>query len=300
MQALRALLYSADRGWSIVDKAGLLRHAAGAGKLDAFNVLIEHGALQALRDEVPRADRRSLLEYAAAGQNLALLERLAECGHAIHTFAHDQIVTAIALSARKGGMAFLQRLCDAADFARIRFRPVDMRRIFVQTVMWEKNEYCQRVASTVIMEWLMARYVGSFESSVFEKPLWKAVEVGNWLATEYLLGVCGASPHLIGDGGRSLLMLAAAKGRFGLYELLRAHGADAHAIDEDGQTVLHHAVKGTGQHIVSDLVLQCRVDTQVRDKDGNTAAERAIELGKVQFVNIMQSQPLKIDYLSQI
>lgn len=300
VRALRGLLQGAAKGWSLADKAELLRHAAGTGKREAFDELIEFGALQALCDEAPSAGRQSLLEYAAWGQNLAILDRLAECGLTIHSFTRDQLMMAIALSARKGGIAFLQRLCTAADSAGIRFQPADMRGIFVHTVQWEKNEHCQRATSPAVMEWLMARYGSSFDASVFAAPMWKSVDVGNWPAAEYLLGVCGASPHMITDGSRSLLMLAAVKGRHSLHELLCFHGADPHAIDVDGQSVLHYAVQGPGQRIVSDLVLQHRVDTSIKDKDGKTAIDIARQLGRADFVNILYSQPLQIDYLSHV
>lgn len=300
VRALRGLLQGAAHGWSMADKAELLRHAAGNGNLDAFDALIEFGALQALSDEKPSAGRQSLLEHAAWGQNLAILDRLKECGLTIHSFTRDQQMMAIALSARKGGMAFLRRLCSAADCAGIRFQPADMRLIFVHTVQWEENERCQRVTSPAVMEWLMARYASSFDASVFSAPLWKSVDVGNWPATEYLLGVCGASPHLSADGNRTLLMLAAVKGLHGLHDLLCFHGADPHAVDVDGQSVLHYAVQGPGQRIVSDLVLQYRVDTSLRDKNGKTAVDIALQRGRADFVNILYSQPLQIDYLSRV
>lgn len=300
LRALRALLQGAARGWSMADKADLLRHAAGTGKLDAVNLLLEFGALQALRDEAPRTERQSLLEYAAWGQNPAILDRLEASGLAIRAFAREELMAAIGLSARKGGLDFLQRLCTAADSAGIRFQPADMRKIFMATVQWEKNEHCQRISSPAIMEWLMARYPGSFDVSVFAAPLWKSVDVGNWSAAEYLLGVCGASPHLIGESNRSLLMLAAARGRYGLYDLLRFHGADPHAVDAEGQSVLHHAVQGAAYGIVSDLVLQCRVNTFAQDNQGRTPVELAAQLGKQHFITVLQSQPMKIDYLARL
>ncbi len=300
LPALRTRLQSAASGWSMADKAGLLRYAAASGNLGAFDLLLEFGALQALRDEAPKAGQQSLLEYAAWGQNPAILDRLAQCGLALHEFARDAQVMAIAFSARKGGMAFLQRLCAAADVAGIRFQPDEMRQIFMHTVLWETNERCVRATSPAVMEWLMARYVGSFDPAVFASSLWKSVDVGNWTAAEYLLGVCGASPHLTGEGGRSLLMLAAVKGRFGLYELLRFHGADPHAIDAAGQSVLHYAVQGPAWRIVADLVLQCRVDTGLRDRDGKTAGELATEQGKPYLVTLLETQPRQIDYLARL
>lgn len=300
LRALRSLLQGAERGWSLAAKADLLRHAAAAGRLEAFNMLLEFGALQALRAEAPKAGRQSLLEYAAWGQNLAILDRLEANGLAIHAFARDELMSAIGFSARKGGLPFLQRLCAAADAAGIRFQPADMRKIFTATVQWEKNEHCQRITSPAVMEWLMARYTGSFDASVFAAPLWMSVDVGNWPAAEYLLGVCGASPHLVGESNRSLLMLAAARGRFGLYDLLRFHDADPHAVDATGQTVLHHAVEGSGYRIVADLVLQCRVDTLARDHQGRTAAELAARQGKQNVVILLESQPMKIDYLARL
>lgn len=298
LRALEVLLQGVARGWSMADKADLLRHAAGTGKLGAFDVLLEFGALQALRGEAPRPDRYSLLEYAAVGQNTAILDRLDASGLAVRSFARDELVAAIGISGRKGGLAFLQRLCDAADAAGIRFQPIDMRKIFVATVQWEKNDHCLRIASTAVMEWLMVRYSGSFDASVFDAPLWKSVDVGNWSAAEYLLGVCGANPHLVGDGDRSLLMMAAARGRYNLFDLLCFHSADPHAIDADGQSVLHYAVLGQGPRIVSDLALQYRVDTDIKDKEGNTPVDLALQQGRADLVNIMHSQPLHIDYLS--
>lgn len=300
LRALEALLQGVARGWSMADKADLLRHAAGTGKLDAFDVLLEFGALQALRGEAPRPYRYSLIEYAALGQHTAILDRLEASGLAVRSFARDELVAAIGISGRKGGLAFLQRLCDAADAAGIRFQPIDMRKIFIATVQWEKNDQCQRIASTAVMEWLMARYPGSFDATVFAAPLWKAIDVGNWSAAEYLLGACGASPHLVGDGDRSLLMMAAARGRYNLFDLLCFHGADPHAIDADGQSVLHYAVLGQGPRIVSDLALQFRVDTDIRDKQGKTPVDLALQQGRADLVNIMHSQPLHIDYLSSL
>ncbi len=300
LPALRTRLQGAARGWCMADKADMLRHAAGTGNLAAFDVLLEFGALQALREEVPIAGRHSLLEEAAWGQNMALLDRLVACGMPIHRFARDELVMAIALSARKGGMEFLQRLCAAADAAGIRFQPADMRKIFEQTVQWEKNNQCVRVTSPVVMEWLMARYPGSFEPSVFAAALWESVDVGNWPAAEHLLGVCGVSANLISEGGMSLLMRAAISGRHGLHELLCFHGADPHAIDANGKSVLHHAVQGPGQRIVSDLVLHYRVDTGIRDSEGKTPADLALQLGRAHIVDIINSQPLNIDYLSRV
>jgi len=300
LRALRSLLQGAASGWSMADKAGLLRHAAGTGNVAAFDLLLEFGALQALRNDVPKVGQQSLLAYAAWGQNPAILDRFARCGMTLHEFPRDALVMAIAFTARKGGMDFLQRLCGAADVAGIRFQPDEMRMIFMHATLWEKNEHCPRASSPVIMEWLMARYVGSFDPSVFSASLWKAVDVGNWPAAEYLLGVCGASAHLTGEGGRSLLMLAAAKGRYGLYELLRFHGADPNATDAEGQSVLHYAVQGPGWRIVADLVLQCRVDTDHRNRDGKTAAELAAQQGRQYLVTLLETQPRHIDYLARL
>lgn len=300
LRALRALLQRVARGEIIVDKADLLRHAARTGKLDAFNLLVEFGALQALRDEAPRADRRSLLEYVALGQNLEILDRLEASGLAVRAFARDKLMAAIRLSARKGDLAFLRRLDAAADSAGIRFQPADMRAIFMDAVQHEKNERCQRISSPAVMEWLVARYPCSVDASVFAAPLWKSVDVGNWRVAEYLLGVCGASPQLTGENNQSLLMLAAARGRHDLYELLRFHDADPHAVDADGQSVLHHAVQGEAYSIVSDLVLQCRVNTFAQDNQGRTAVDLATQLGKQHFVTVLQSQPMKIDYLASL
>lgn len=300
LPALRARLEGAARGWCMADKAGLLRHAAGTGNLAAFDVLHEFGALQALREEAAMAGRPSLLEEAAWGQNMAILNRLVASGMPLHCFARDELVMAIALSARKGGMEFLQRLCAAADAAGIRFQPADMRKIFEHTVQWEKNDQCVRVTSPVVMEWLMTRYPGSFEPTVFAATLWESVDVGNWPAAEYLLGVCGVSANLSSEGGMSLLMRSAIRGRHGLHELLCFHGADPHAIDANRRSVLHYAVQGPGQRIVSDLVLHYRVDTGIRDMEGKTPADLALQLGRAHIVDIINSQPLNIDYLSRV
>ena len=83
-----------------------------------------------------------------------------------------------------------------------------------------------------------------------------------------------------------------------LFDLLCFHGADPHAIDADGQSVLHYAVLGQGPQIISDLALRYRVDTGIKDKQGKTPADLALQQGRADLVNILQSQPLHIDYLS--
>jgi ankyrin repeat protein len=49
-------------------------------------------------------------------------------------------------------------------------------------------------------------------------------------------------------------METAAAGSAAMYELLRFHDASPHAVDDQGNSVLHHAVRGGNEAIILDLV----------------------------------------------
>jgi hypothetical protein len=185
----------------------------------------------------------------------------------------------IAAATRTGAIKTLDTLCTAADKAGIRWQAADMCDFYVNAVQPVRDPLDAGVSAVRIMAWLMKRYPNSFDASVFGAPLAHAVVAREFEAVEHLLGVCCGNPEQTNELGQSLIMFAAKVGDQGIYELLRFHDASPHAIDDHGNSVLHYAVRGNNERIVSDLVENCRVDRYGKNKLGQSAFNWCAESG---------------------
>lgn len=183
----------------------------------------------------------------------------------------------------------LQRLCTEADSAHIKWEAADMCDFFDAAVRVPKaypENWGNYTRGCAAMAYLSKRYPHCFDASVYSRPLSTAVKSNNWEEAAELLGVYAASANSANAHGTSLLMVAALSGRLEMYELLRFHDASPHAIDRNGNSVLHYAAQGGNEAIVRDLVTKCKVAVNVRNNDGIaphnlTRGPRADQLNRV-------------------
>jgi hypothetical protein len=262
-------------------KALLLQQAAFVGWLEGFDLLLEFGAMadyRRLQAGHLGQPKPILFQAAVLGQNPALLDRLNQVDCPIADRSRDELKHAILLAASKGGKPLLERLCSAADSANIRWEPADMSDYFDAAVQMPKHSshsWGNPTRGCIVMAYLTKRYPDRFNNSVYSRPLSSAVKSNNWEAAAQLLGAYGANARLTDSKGISLLMRAAFAGKFAMYELLRFHDASPHALDHNGNSVLHYAARGGSAAIVKDLVMKCKVSTNTTNHQGETALDLA-------------------------
>lgn len=122
---------------------------------------------------------------------------------------------------------------------------------------------------------------------IAETPLRRAVCDGRPDLVELYLER-GAKPNP--DGGVPILCDAARRnGRRSVLALLK-HGADIRAKDEQGWTVLHWAIEGSGSAGMTALLIEHGADGLLRDKDGHfdlTPLAMAAERGRWEVVRVI-------------
>jgi hypothetical protein len=262
-------------------KAMLLRNAAGAGWLEGFEVLLEHGALadyHQLHSTLETKQGRTLFQEAICGGNAALLNRLNQVDGHPHERSREELKSAIVWAVLKGSQVFIDILFNATDLKGIRWDPLDMSTFFNAVIYREQIERTNCSFDISGISYLTKRYPDNWDGTTFFKAIFSAVKCSHWEAASVLLSVYRASANVGNGEGVTLLMMSASAGQFELCELLRFHDASPHAIDHNGNSVLHHAVSGGNEAIVSDLVSRCKVDPGIRNNDGVSASELAASL----------------------
>jgi hypothetical protein len=262
-------------------KAMFLRKAAGTGWLEGFEVLLEHGALadyHRLHSTLETKQGRTLFQEAIYGGNVVLLNRLNQVDGYIHERSREELKSAIVWAILKGNQVFIDVLFNATDVKGIRWDALDMSTFFNAVIYRGQIKRTNCTFDISGISYLTKRYPDSWDGTTFFRAVFSAVKCNDWEAASVLLSVYRASADVVNGEGVTLLMMSASAGQFDLYELLRFHDASPHAIDHNGNSVLHHAVNGGNEAIVSDLVFRCKVDPSTSNNDGISALEMAASL----------------------
>lgn len=289
---LRAALEAGKVGSAV--KAVMLKGAASRGALAQFDLLLEFGALedwntQILAKSIPR--RPTLLECLIHGQNWRLLKSLEAVDVPLCERSPTELGQALILAASRGGIEMIGCLCSAADAQGIRWDAAWMADFFAAAIRVINNKSYHYALDYPVISYFEERYPHSIDASVYSKALIAATMENNWNGVSVLLGVYRADAESVTHDGVSLLMETAAAGKSALYELLRFHDASPHAVDDQGNSVLHHAVRGGNEAIVLDLVSKCKVDVSVANNDGDTALQLATSLNREYIRDIIAFLP---------
>lgn len=277
------------------EKAQLLQETAYRGKRLFFNLLLEFGALAEYKKfHQGLVDRRkcTLFQCAVIGQDLLLLDRLNEVDGPMVERPDSELKDALKIAAFKGGLKFVELLCDAIDYKRIKWTLKDMSEFLDAAAQLQHNKDFHYSEDYPVIALLARRNPNSMDRRVCSKALFTAVKSANWEAASVLLGVYGANPNATDSHGLSLLMTSAAAGKFDIYKLLRFHDASPYAIDDAGNSVLVHAVHGGNEEIVLDLVQRCKVDLRTKNQDGQSAFDLAQQRNQPHsFVSMLRYRP---------
>jgi RNA polymerase sigma-70 factor (ECF subfamily) len=88
-----------------------------------------------------------------------------------------------------------------------------------------------------------------------------------------------------------MMQAAALEGQHLLLEQLLIEGADVNALDRDGQTLLHWAVK-EGDLEAVEMLLNFQADRTIQDRAGKSALQYAEEHHQRQIVNLLRRSPI--------
>lgn len=272
----------------------LLHEAVRKGYVEAFKMLVRFGAIagyQQIHQKIFDSKKYTLFDSAVLGQNKTMLDLLNEYDCPLQQRSRVEMVRAIQVAARVGGADMLELLCSAAECMGIKWLPDDMRDFFIMAVQPLPGRTRDQLNTVGVMKFFLLRYPNSFDGSVYPTPLQIAVNKGAWESSEFLLGECGANPHLADAQGVTLMMMAAEKGHLEIYNLLRFHEASPHVTDSKKNTVLHYAIKGHNKEIVLNLVLYCRVDVHAKNENNVSPYDMTSQLGKAELREILLGSP---------
>jgi len=115
-----------------------------------------------------------------------------------------------------------------------------------------------------------------------------------------LLGAVLAGALLVlsgcGDGvstsGEDSIYAQAASGDLTPVRHALSNGFNVNAPDENGQTLLHHAVSGRQAPVVEALIVSFRADPAVKDSKGQNPIELAIELAEPSVLEVLYNEGL--------
>lgn len=85
------------------------------------------------------------------------------------------------------------------------------------------------------------------------------------------LYACNKGSGVNTTGTSSIYVQAEDEGKTGEVCAAVRNGFDVNKPDENGQTLLHHAVLGNNRSLVESLIEELRAKKNIKDKDGNTA-----------------------------
>ena len=138
-------------------------------------------------------------------------------------------------------------------------------------------------------------------------------EVGNLLHfaaaygnKEIMEACCAASAdkNVRDDSERTALMIAAEYKNKDTFDVLVAAGADPSLTDAQGYTLLHHAVHGQNQQIITWVLDNTGININIADKQGNTPLkclldDDSLEPG-VELVNFLKGKGAMVAHVNTI
>ena len=266
-----------------VRRAALLHEAVRLGWLKGIDTLCESGALNdALNMDLnlKKNGRPTMFQTAASLEDRAILDHLNKLADPLRQKRREDVRQALLHAAHRSDLPTLQHCCITADMEEVLWTAADMSQFICEAISDTRPRSDNAVTGAKVIAYLAAHYPGKVVSSTYDAALRGAVRTNNWQAASVLLGEIGVDPNTSDPFGQTALMHAAQKGHYNIYELLRFHDASPHAQDENGMSVLHHAVEGGNIEIVNDLVKNAKVDISTTSGDNYTAATRASLLGK--------------------
>jgi len=99
----------------------------------------------------------------------------------------------------------------------------------------------------------------------------------------------GANPNLSDEGGACPIHLASEIGDEDVIDLLISYGASVHVRDNEGESAVFYAIRGSHLSVITKLVDVYKIDILSRNEDGETAVDYAKSLGDVVIYRCVES-----------
>lgn len=109
------------------------------------------------------------------------------------------------------------------------------------------------------------------------------------LATMFAVVGCGGGGQVATTGDESIYAMAAAGDSNSVAAAIRS-GFDVNRPDENGMTVLHHAVRNNQTGLAETLIEDFRASPTLPDAQGQTAIDYARAAGNGYMLNILQGE----------
>ena len=208
----------------------------------------------------------TVIHMAASKGNAEVVRLLVEHGADIEAEDEDGW-TAVFYAALSGDLETIQYLCDqGADIQRTTGEG------FTPLIAGMENGQLE-VARLLVELGVDIHARDSYGGSA----LWLSVQNQKPQILEYLISL-GAEVNVRSDQIPPTLHQASAQGHVECVEILIANGADLFLLDERyGQTALHFAAN-RGRRRISQMLLDAGVRPEVRDSEGRTALDLAVEM----------------------
>lgn len=289
IDSLREFLQSTET--TVGRRVFLLHQAVHNGWLEGIDTLAEFGTIKESLDMDLAAIRKgqpTLFQKAVSSQNSLVLGHLNVLAGPLREQRRNVIKAAIESAALKSDLPTLRHYCTIADMAELQWSSTEMSRFILIAVADTEPRSSNFVPGATVIAYLRSKYPHSIVPANFDAALLAATRLNKWQAASMLLGEYRADPDARDENGRTALMHAALKGRYDLYELLRFHDASLLVQDIDGKSVLHHAVDGGNEKIITELLVRGKIDTSLKDAQNRTAAAYASMLGQDAIVQLIK------------
>jgi ankyrin repeat protein len=99
----------------------------------------------------------------------------------------------------------------------------------------------------------------------------------------------GANPNLSDEGGACPIHLASEIGDEDIIDLLISYGASVHVRDNEGESAVFYAIRGSHVSVITKLVEVYKIDILSRNEDGESAVDYARSLGDVVIYRCVES-----------
>ncbi|XP_077008197.1 espin-like protein [Tamandua tetradactyla] len=278
LAALEGMLEGGGLGPGVADAlgAGLVHHAARAGRLDCLKFLVQRarlpGGQRAHNGATPAHDAAATGHLA----ELCWLIRDGGCG------LQDQDASGVSplhLAARFGHPAVVEWLLREGHAAAL------------QTLEGAWPLHHAAVSGDLTCLKLLVAAHGSGVNSRTRSgasPLYLACQEGHLHLAQFLVKDCGADVHLRALDGMSALHAAAARGHYSLVVwLVTFTDIGLTAMDNEGATALHFAARGGHTPILDRLLLMGA--PVMRDSWGGTPLHDAAENGQTECCQTLVS-----------
>ncbi|XP_037705287.1 espin-like protein isoform X2 [Choloepus didactylus] len=278
LAALEALLAGGALGPGVADArgAGLVHHAARAGRLDCVKFLVRRarlpGGQRAHNGATPAHD-------AAATGHLAELRWLVRDGGCGLQDQDASGVSPLHLAARFGHPALVEWLLREGHAAALP----------TLEGAWPLHHAAVSGDLTCLKLLVAAQGSGvNRRTRSGASPLYLACQEGHLHLAQFLVKDCGADVHLRALDGMSALHAAAARGHYSLVVwLVMFTDIGLTARDNEGATVLHFAARGGHTPILDRLLLMGA--PVMRDSWGGTPLHDAAENGQMECCQALVS-----------